>query len=70
MDILGLARVKRPLQAMCDADSDQILDYILLCFEVILGLKVNLGKSELVTVRELTHQEELADLFGYSFLCP
>jgi hypothetical protein len=55
---------------MCDANCDQILDYILLCFEVILGLKVNLGKSELVAFGEVTHQEELADLRSYSFLYP
>jgi hypothetical protein len=35
---------------MCDADVDQIhnLDHILLCFEAISGLKVNLQKSKLV----------------------
>jgi hypothetical protein len=37
---------------MCDAEVDQIhnLDHILLCFKAILGLKVNLQKSEIVTV--------------------
>jgi hypothetical protein len=35
---------------MCDADVDQIhnLDHILMCFEAISGLKVNLQKSKLV----------------------
>jgi hypothetical protein len=47
---------------LCDADFDQIcnLDHILLCFVAILGLKVNLQKSELVVVAEIPHIEELA----------
>jgi hypothetical protein len=49
---------------MCDADVDQIhnLDHILLCFEAILGLKVNLQKSEIVTVGKVLHIEELANI--------
>jgi hypothetical protein len=44
---------------MCDADVDQIhnLDHILLCFEAISGLKVNLQKSELVAVGEVPYIE-------------
>lgn len=44
---------------MCDADVDQIhnLDHILLCFEVISRLKVNLQKSELVAVGEVPYIE-------------
>jgi hypothetical protein len=50
---------------MCDADVDQIhnLDHILLCFEAILRLKVNLQKSELVTMREVPYIE-LANILG------
>jgi hypothetical protein len=45
---------------MCDAERGQIynLGHILLCFEAISGLKVNLRKSELVTSREVSHQDE------------
>jgi len=31
---------------MCDAARDRILGHILLCFEDISGLEVNIGKSE------------------------
>jgi len=53
---------------MCDVDRDQILylRHILLCFEVVSGLKVNLGISELVAIGEVTLQEELADILSYS----
>jgi hypothetical protein len=57
---------------MCDVDRDQIynLGHILLCFEVIPGLKVNLRKSILVSVGEVLHQEELAGILtcNISFL--
>jgi len=67
---------------ICDADVDQInnLDHILLCFEAISGLKVDLQKSKFVTVEGVPHIEELANilccnisssvvLFGSSFVC-
>jgi len=43
---------------MCDADRDQIhtLVHILLCFEVISGLKINLRKLELVVVGQVQNQ--------------
>jgi len=49
---------------MCDEDFDQILnlDHILLCFEAISGLKVNLQNYELVVVGEVPHIEELASI--------
>jgi hypothetical protein len=49
---------------MCDANNDQIynLGHILLCFEAILGSKVNLQKSKLLAVGEVPHKEELADI--------
>jgi len=42
---------------MCDANHEQIynLCQVLRCFEVILGLKVNLRKSNLVAEREVPH---------------
>jgi hypothetical protein len=51
---------------ICDADVDRIhnLDHILLCFEAILGLKVNLQKSELVAVGEVPYIEGLANILG------
>lgn len=51
---------------MCDVDVDQIhnLDHILLCFEAISGLKVNLQKSELVVVGEVPYIEGLANILG------
>lgn len=44
-------------QIICDADHDQIhnLRHILLCFEAVLGLRINLMKSVLVTVAEVLH---------------
>jgi len=50
----------------CDANVDQIhnLDHILLCFEAISGLKVNLQKSELVAMGEVPYIEELANIFS------
>jgi hypothetical protein len=49
---------------MCDANRDQVLNLgrILVCFEAILGLKVNLQKSKLVVVGHVPHQEELANI--------
>lgn len=39
----------------CDADTNQhrFFQFILFCFEAVLGLKVNLCKSELVLVGQL-----------------
>ena len=50
----------------CEADSDHIahLRSILVWFEAISGLRVNLGKSELVQVGEVPFLEELADILG------
>ena len=50
----------------CDVDSGQLkaLKAVLLCFEVVSGLKVNLGKSELVPVGEVENIDHLADLLG------
>jgi hypothetical protein len=49
-----------------EADSDHIahLRSILVWFEATSGLRVNLGKSELVQVGEVPFLEELADILG------
>jgi hypothetical protein len=53
---------------MCDANQDQMLNlgHILLCFEAILGLKVNLQKSDLVVVGQVSNQEELPGILNCS----
>jgi hypothetical protein len=38
---------------------------LFLCFEVVLGLKTNLAKSELVHVRNVDNVTELAWILGY-----
>lgn len=38
---------------------------MLLCFEVVLGLRVNLAKSEIVPVEELDGVAELARVMGF-----
>uniref|UniRef100_A0A2N9I5C4 Reverse transcriptase domain-containing protein n=1 Tax=Fagus sylvatica TaxID=28930 RepID=A0A2N9I5C4_FAGSY len=50
----------------CEANSEHIVHLcsILLWFEAISGLRVNLGKSELVQVGEVPFLEELADIMG------
>lgn len=53
---------------MCNVEPEKIyiLCHILHCFEAISGLKVSLQKPELVAVKEVPHQEELADILNYS----
>ena len=50
----------------CDADSNQIdvLHGILARFEVVSGLKINLGKSELVSIGNVPNMEELVEMLG------
>ena len=50
----------------CDADLCQIekLWDILLQFESISGLKINLGKSKLVPVREVSNMRDLVAVLG------
>jgi hypothetical protein len=45
----------------CEADPDylHLLQYLFLCFEVILGLKINLAKSELVILGNVNNVEGL-----------
>ena len=55
----------------CEANSDSLtyLWVILTCFEATSGLKVNLGKFEMVQVSEVPNLEALADILGYKFRC-
>ena len=50
----------------CEADPDHLfhLRSILIWFEASSGLRVNLGKSELVQVGDVPILEELADILG------
>ena len=50
----------------CDADLDQmlIIQQVLVWFGVVLGLKINLGKSELVTVGAVHNNELLVAVLG------
>jgi hypothetical protein len=50
----------------CDADPGHIsyLRYILIWFEATSGLRVNLGKSELVPIGDVPFVEDLADILG------
>uniref|UniRef100_A0A2N9GQ21 Reverse transcriptase domain-containing protein n=1 Tax=Fagus sylvatica TaxID=28930 RepID=A0A2N9GQ21_FAGSY len=48
----------------CDADRDQLLHLrmVLACFEAMTGLGVNMGKSELVPVGEVSNVDQLAEI--------
>ena len=50
----------------CDADEDRILHIrmLLLCFQVVIGLKVNALKSEMVSIGEVPNIHILADILG------
>jgi hypothetical protein len=54
------------LLVFCGANPDHIryLCVLLLCFEAVSGLKVNLAKSVLVHVGNVDNVVELADIFG------
>jgi hypothetical protein len=51
----------------CGAQEEQIrhLRCIFLCFEAAYGLRINLGKSEIVLIGEVKDVEGLANLLGY-----
>ena len=51
----------------CNADLDQILilRMILIWFEAVSSLKINLGKSELVLVRVVHNIDLLLNVLGY-----
>ena len=51
----------------CEAKEEQLtcLCWLLMLFEVISGLRVNLDKSELISVGRVENVKELAEEFGY-----
>ena len=55
----------------CDVAPDQVLQLrnLLTWFEAIFGLKVNLGKSELVPVGDVPLIEDLAGMLGCKTSC-
>lgn len=63
----NLISISHPLFAddtliLCGADLDQLwhLKSVFVWFQAVLGLKINLGKSELVPVDTVTNVENLA----------
>ena len=50
----------------CDADVEQILHVwmLLLCFQAVTGLKVNVLKSELVPIGEVNNVHALVEILG------
>ena len=48
----------------CDASREQILfiRLVLTCFQAFTGLKVNVGKSEIVPIREVRKIQSLANI--------
>ena len=52
---------------LCDADVEQILHIrlLLLSFQAVTGLKVNVHKSEMVPIGEVDDVHALAEILGY-----
>jgi hypothetical protein len=50
----------------CGANEDQLryLCCLFLCFEAVLGLKINLTKSKIVLIGEVEDVDRLASIFG------
>lgn len=50
----------------CDACPEQVtyLRRVLTCFEAVTGLRVNMSKSEMVPIREVTNLSYLADILS------
>lgn len=50
----------------CDACPEQVtyLQRVLTCFEAVTGLRVNMSKSEMVPIREVTNLSYLADILS------
>ena len=48
----------------CDASKEQILSIrlVLICFQAFIGLKVNVGKSEIVPIGEVSNIHNLANI--------
>ena len=51
----------------CDASREQILSIrlVLTCFQAFTGLKVNVGKSEIVPIGEVRNIQSLANILQY-----
>ena len=51
----------------CEAKEEQLtcLCWLLMLFEAISGLRVNLDKSELISMGRVENVKELAEEFGY-----
>ena len=49
----------------CDASREQLLSirFTLTCFQAFTSLKVNVGKSEIVPIGEVSHIQSLANIF-------
>ena len=56
---------------ICDANMDQLLHVrlLLLCFQVVTGLKVNVSKSEMVPIGEVDTVNALAEILGCRVGC-
>ena len=54
------------MSLFCDADVEQILHMrmLLLCFQAVTGLKVNVRKSKMVPIEEVDNAHVLARLLG------
>ena len=50
----------------CDAEAEQVLHVrlLLLCFQAVTGLKVNVAKSELVPIGEINNVHRLVEILG------
>ena len=50
----------------CDAEVEQVLHVrlLLLCFQAVTGLKVNVAKSEMVPIGEVNNANALAEILG------
>ena len=49
----------------CDASREQLLSIrMVMCFQAFTGLKVNVGKSEIVPIGEVNNLTALADIFS------
>ena len=56
--------IYRDTNLFCDANRDQLLyiRMVLTCFEAVTGLKVSLGKSEVVPIDDLGNMADLVEI--------
>ncbi|XP_022870626.1 uncharacterized protein LOC111389881, partial [Olea europaea var. sylvestris] len=64
--VIVMEAFSRMLEKVVEEDNEQFrnLRRLLLCFEAVSGLKINLGKSEAIPVEEVANVDELADILG------